>query len=173
MDVDGNDLQSWSPARINDLAVSSDGAFIVVICQEKKIRLYDVNKKSEMFSIQESDSITSLELSEDNKFLLVNVTSHEIHLWDLANKKLIQKYEGHKQSRYVIRSCFGGVNQSFVVSGSEDSQIYIWHRISGLLLFTLPGHSGTVNAVSWNHALQFPLFASCSDDKSIRVWSIN
>jgi len=118
----------------------------------------------------EADAITSVELSSDGKNLLTSVSSHEIHLWDLNTKQLRQVYKGLKQARYVIRSSFGGYNENFVISGSEDSQIYIWHRKSGNLLFTLEGHSGTVNTVSWNK-VHHNLFASCSDDHTAKIWT--
>jgi hypothetical protein len=113
-------------------------------------------------SIQETDSITSLSLSRDSKYALVNISSQvcesfyltisiralsflffvfsffllsfflrgnffirlnvflqEIHMWDLSSRCLVRKFYGQKQGKFVIRSCFGGVNDSFVVSGSE------------------------------------------------------
>jgi len=94
----------------------------------------------------------------------------EVILWDLAQKKVVQKYfRGSDKARFVIRPCFGGADERFVASGSEDSQVYIWHRASGELVNVLPGHSGTINCVSWCPT-DPGLLASASDDQTIRLW---
>eukprot|EP01132_Coremiostelium_polycephalum_P000771 gene771-956_t len=165
----GNDrnIYLW----MNDLGVHIDGKQLVVICQEKKIRIYDIdNEKVPEISIVESEAITSMEMSNDCKYVLVNTSNQEIHLWDLEKKIIVQKYRGQKQGRFVIRSCFGGVDQAFVLSGSEDSMVYIWHRQNGTLLETLSGHTGTVNSVSWSPCDPY-LFCSASDDQTIKVWT--
>jgi hypothetical protein len=64
-------------------------------------------------------------LSDDGRLALVNVSSQELHLWDLDAKKLVNKYQGQKQVDNVIRSTFGGFNQAFVLSGSEGN-ISMW-----------------------------------------------
>ena len=48
--------------------------------------------------------------------------------------------------------------------------MYVWHRDSASLLEILPGHGeGSVNSVAWNPKNE-GMFASCSDDHTIRIW---
>lgn len=48
-------------------------------------------------------------------------------------------------------------------------RLYIWSRLSGELLASLPGHSGCINAVAWHPKLPW-LLASASDDGTLRTW---
>ncbi|CAJ1378109.1 unnamed protein product [Effrenium voratum] len=59
-----------------------------------------------------------------------------------------------------------------VVSGSEDAQVYIWHRHYGSLLQVLAGHSATVNTVCWMRGSSGvgAWLISASDDGTLRVW---
>ena len=179
--LDGRCIRHWKGSRINDLAISRSGKWMVSTSNEKKFHLYDLVKDTEI-AVQEQESIISLCLSKHSDMLLVNLQNQKIHLWDLNDffasngaislpTEPVRRYRGQheKQGRYVIRSCFGGSNETFVVSGSEDSQVYIWHQQKGDLLKVLSGHSGTVNAVTWNPADPYT-FASASDDHSIRIW---
>ncbi|KAJ1388005.1 WD40/YVTN repeat-like-containing domain superfamily [Sesbania bispinosa] len=173
--LDGKEVESWKgqkTLKISDLEITDDGEEILSICKTNTILLFNRETKDERF-IEEYQTITSFSLSKDNKFLLVNLLNQEIHLWNIeGNPKLVGKYKGHRRARFVIRSCFGGLKQAFIASGSEDSQVYIWHRSSGELIETLQGHSGAVNCVSWNPANPHML-ASASDDRTIRIWGLN
>ncbi|XP_074308974.1 WD repeat-containing protein 26 homolog [Silene latifolia] len=174
-DLNGKEVECWKGHRtlkISDLEITRDGKQIISMCREKSILIYNKETNVEHF-IEEDHPITSFCLSNDSKFLLVSVINQEIHLWTIdGDAKLVAKYKGHKRSRFLIRSCFGGLEQSFIASGSEDSQVYIWHRGSGQLVDVLPGHSGAVNCVSWNPADPHML-ASASDDRTIRIWGLN
>lgn len=128
MDLDGKEVECWKGQRImkiSDLAVTSDGKQIITMCRENTIMLLEREARIERL-IEEDQAITSFSLSKDDKFLLVNLLNQEIHLWSIVGDlKVMAKYKGHKCSRVVIRSCFGGSEQAFVASGSEDSQVYI------------------------------------------------
>ncbi|KAK3004188.1 hypothetical protein RJ639_019639 [Escallonia herrerae] len=174
-DLDGRELECWKGQRtlnISDMAITDDGKRIISICRENAILLLDREAKFERL-IEEKQVITSFSLSEDNKFLLVNLMNEELHLWSIEGDiKVVAHYRGHRRMRFLIRSCFGGFEQAYIASGSEDSQVYIWHRDTGKLLLTLPGHSGAVNCVSWN-PMDPRMLASASDDRTIRIWGLD
>ena len=61
-----------------------------------------------------------------------------VHLWDLKDKVLVRKFQGVTQGFYTIHSCFGGINQDFLASGSEGTSPYNIRLpvASGRLCFT-------------------------------------
>ncbi|KAI9346300.1 WD40-repeat-containing domain protein [Obelidium mucronatum] len=191
--VEGHVLHKWNGVRVTDLNVTADGSRMVTI-SDKRIRVFDLATKDEILTLQEQDAITSINTASDCRYTLVNVAaSQEIHLWDMQEKRVAKTFVGHKQGRFVIRSCFGGLFQSFVLSGSEDSKIYVWNREQSVLLESLEGHRGlsiyfsfsplksksllmlcanqlaTVNSISWSPNQN--IFASASDDCTIRIWA--
>ncbi|KAL2900342.1 WD repeat-containing protein WDS-like protein [Bienertia sinuspersici] len=171
-DCEGNELKVWRGARmpkVLDLAVTSDGEYLISAFSDKEIRILNVGASTEHV-ISEKHPITSLSVSADGKFFIVNLNSKEIHMWDVAGKwREPLKYVGHEQNKYVIRSCFGGFNNSFIASGSENSEVYIWNRQKSDPIAILYGHSMTVNSVSWNPR-NSRMMASASDDQTVRIW---
>jgi WD40 repeat protein len=133
------------------------------------------------------DTVTSIALSKDGRYLLANVSfkSPRLELYDLGpptsnqrtpiTKKatLIRRFKGgHTQETFVLRCAFGGSNESFVLCGSEDSSISIWNRNKGELVAHLKnGHAQSVGCVAWCPSEPF-VFASASDDQTVRLWGI-
>ncbi|KAL2660260.1 hypothetical protein GLYMA_03G169100v4 [Glycine max] len=171
-DCDGNVIKSWIGMRmpkVVDLAVTPDGEYLISIFMDKEIRILHMGTSAEQV-ISEEHPITSLSVSGDSKFFIVNLNSQEIHMWDVAGKwDKPLRFMGHKQHKYVIRSCFGGLNNTFIASGCENSQVYIWNCRNSRPIEVLSGHSITVNCVSWNPKIP-QMLASASDDYTIRVW---
>ncbi|KAG2213245.1 hypothetical protein INT46_002466 [Mucor plumbeus] len=165
-------MTRWPVQRTTDMKMTEDGKRFVTIGLDKCISVYDVDglKITETVKIQEEGTITSLTLSKDGRYALVNVQDAQaLHLWDLEERFMVHKYTGQRQNTYIIRSTLGGHNESFVISGSEDNRVYIWSRDHETLLETLEGHENTVNCVAWCPAEPMQ-FVSASDDHTIRVW---
>lgn len=175
---------------------------------ERKVRVYDLEGDSESY-IPEAETLISMSLSRDGRYLLVNLTSNSMHLWDLGDAPRemhlpampCASYQGanvsggggclgggclggepggravavrgssgssqpcrlwalhvcvcvggwvlcaeavpcavpaypapdpqDKQSRFVVRSCLGGLDDRFVLTGSEECRVYVYHRATG------------------------------------------
>lgn len=137
---------------------------------DNRMIVYDLTTKQQELSIAFEDQLTSVKISDDSQYALINHAPDELQLWDISTGRMTRKYTGQRQGKFIIRSCFGGVDGNFVVSGSEDGNVYVWHRDRGILLEVLSGHgAGSVNSVAWNPRNK-RMLASCSDDFTIRIW---
>ncbi|CAI7678555.1 unnamed protein product [Penicillium manginii] len=171
--IRGPSIHRWKGSfRVQDCAISPDGKRLVAADTDFKIHVFDLDSREEDYCLSLSSKPTSVTISRDSKHLIVNLAEGEIQLIDLDTTDVVQRFRGHKQGEYVIRSTFGGAGENFVVSGSEDSKVYIWNKDDGHLVESLEGHTrGCVNSISWNPTNP-RMFASAGDDRVVRVYDI-
>uniref|UniRef100_A0A6Q2ZD71 WD repeat-containing protein 26 n=1 Tax=Esox lucius TaxID=8010 RepID=A0A6Q2ZD71_ESOLU len=168
-DLDGNLLDSWEGVRVQCLWCLGDTRTVLASDTHQRIRGYNFEDLTDRNIVQEDHPIMSFTVSKNGRLALLNVATQGVHLWDLHDRVLVRKYQGVTQGFYTIHSCFGGHNEDFIASGSEDHKVYIWHKRSELPIAELTGHTRTVNCVSWNPVVP-GLLASASDDGTVRIW---
>ncbi|OCT52367.1 WD repeat-containing protein 26 [Cladophialophora carrionii] len=162
--------------RVQDVAITVDGHWLVALDPQNIIRIFDMHTYREEPPIKVLGKMTSISLSQDGNTVLVNLAVGEVHMIDLITRDTVRKFRGQKQGEFVIRSCFGGAAENFVVSGSEDGLIYVWHKENESLIEKLAGHgrgqSGKecVTTVDWNPR-DAGMFASGGDDRKVRIWT--
>ncbi|CAI6298625.1 unnamed protein product [Periconia digitata] len=172
-DLNGHRIHTFheDSYRVNDLAVSPDGKRLVVLLVDQRIFVYNFmtyEKIGEWRFEDDDQNLTSVTISQDSHHMLVSLSPDKVKLMEIDSGKVVQRFHGHMHKEFVIRSSFGGADESFVVSGSEDSRIYIW-RNNGTLVETLDAHSGCVNSIAW-HPTNPRVFASAGDDAKVRIW---
>lgn len=88
---------------------------------------------------------------------------------DAPTGKVLNTFVGHKQQKYRLESTFSQ-DESSVISGSEDSKIYMWDLLSGKIVSELAGHSGPVVSLS-THPKNNQILLSASADGTIKLWN--
>ncbi|CAH3181793.1 unnamed protein product [Porites evermanni] len=181
--LDGSVMDTWEGVRVTGLhCLGGGGSTVLAADTHNRIRAYNFDELNDSNLIQEDHSIMSFSVSDDGRHALLNIASQVrnliiteqlyfegVHLWDIRDRILIRKYQGPRQEKYTIYSCFGGANQNFLASGSEDHKVYIWHSKREKPIAVLSGHTRTVNCVSWN-SKDPTMLASASDDGTVRIW---
>lgn len=191
--LEGDRLYTWTKKhRTEDLTASPDGHWMVAMDDQNHIHVYSFLTRELEWEMDMKTRPTSVSVSRDSRFLLVNKIDGEAQLIDIATREPIQKYSGATGGEFVIRSSFAGANESYVVSGSEgtwadteriagrgwrvltdsfitDGSICIWHKVTGILIQRfLDAHKPRCNAVRWSPTDPC-LFASCGDDNKIKM----
>ncbi|KAK0525979.1 hypothetical protein OC834_004966 [Tilletia horrida] len=138
--------------------------------ERNRIYFYDLESFSTIGMAGTTEEMTCASISKDSRYVLINKRPNETQVWDIELQEAVQVYQGHTIFQNVIGACFGGAEKSnFIITGSEDAKIYIYHRASGRTLERLSHGTGCVNSVAW-HPTNKAMFASASDDSSVCVW---
>lgn len=172
----GDVIESENFFRIRQILICDAFKYVIIIpASLNDIIFYDYVNNNTVGSIEEPDPIISANISQHDKgkFLIVNVSkvNANINLYSVQTKELISKYYGHRQEEYVINCSFGGKNDEYIICGSENNSVLIWHRSSSIPIKEIEGHTGVVNDCALGFFDGVPLVFSVSDDFTLRIWS--
>merc|ERR1719245_1921353 len=117
---------------------------------DKSIKIWDFDKPGdENITLSTSSSVRSITKFEMNgKKLLASAGSccNEIEIWDLSNKKLEFKLNGHSDWISSLK-CFEKNGNNYLFSGSNDESIKIWDMSTKVCVHTLYGYDATVTSL--------------------------
>lgn len=81
--------------------------------------VYDLNTYREDFRMNMPSRITCITPSRDSQYALLNIQDGEVHMINLLGRYTQRKFKGLSQDKNIIRNCFGGAAENFVLSGSK------------------------------------------------------
>lgn len=162
--------------RVRDLLLSSHlNCVIVIPASMNDIIFYNYKEFREVHRFAELDPIISANVSkyDEGRYLITNVSrvNASINLYDLSTFTIINKFYGHTQDQYIIKCSFAGTQDEYIVCGSEDASIFLWHRNNSIPIHVINGHTGALNSVEWIINNVSSLLLSVSDDHTLRVWT--
>ena len=175
IDVNNNPfLEIGKFCRIKQVLYSEFCNLIIIIPGSiSDIICYDLSKSKVSFKIEMKEEIvySNISKSDKGKYILINLSKSypKILLYNLEKTKTEEKYFGHMQKTMIIKCSFAGDKDQYIISGSEDSKVYLWDRKSpGEPKFKLEGHLGIVNCAE---LLFNDVLLSVSDDKNLKIWT--
>lgn len=149
--------------------VSSDGSFIACACDDK-IKIVDSSNASIKSTIEgDSQIVTALALSPDDKFLFSASHSRQIMVWDLSTSKCVKSWKGHEGPAMGMACDASG---GLLATAGADRKVLVWDVEGGFCTHFFKGHKGVVTTILFHPDPNHLLLFSGSDDASVRVWDL-
>eukprot|EP01095_Lingulamoeba_sp_RSL-Kostka_P005759 TRINITY_DN1744_c0_g1_i1.p1 TRINITY_DN1744_c0_g1~~TRINITY_DN1744_c0_g1_i1.p1 ORF type:complete len:531 (-),score=142.55 TRINITY_DN1744_c0_g1_i1:64-1656(-) len=154
---------------------SKSGDVFMSACQDKYIRLFDVNnnwklkKKIKAHSI--SWSIIDTAYSNDQNFLVYSSWSPKIHLCNVSNESNLHQPLDLLPlfGRFCVFSLQFSPNTTEILCGASDRHLYLYNLATEARTHCIKAHQDDINTVCYLDDTS-NIFVSGSDDTLCRIW---
>ena len=118
----------WANRTSTDVICLSNSKGILAICENKKIRFWDIQKQCfSNITIDHSLEITKCVFSNDDKVMVTASTDGYLECWDLTSGKKISEIDGNG---IVVKTMnFQGMGMTVLID--SEFKTYLWDPLSG------------------------------------------
>ncbi|KAH7855131.1 hypothetical protein Vadar_021569 [Vaccinium darrowii] len=150
-------------------AVSSDGSFLVCACNET-IKIVDSSNSAIKSTIEgDSEPVTALALSPDDKFIFSAGHSRQIRVWDISSLKCLRSWKGH-EGPVMGMAC--DASGGLLATAGADRKVLVWDVDGGFCTHFFKGHKGVVTSIMFHPDPNRLILFSGGDDATVKVWNL-
>ncbi|KAL8538391.1 hypothetical protein ACS0TY_000402 [Phlomoides rotata] len=150
-------------------AVASDGSFLVCACDDT-IKIVDSSNAVVKSTIEgDSEPVTALILSPDDKLLFSASHSRQIRVWDLSSLKCLRSWKGH-EGPVMGMACHA--SGGLLATAGADMKVQVWDVDGGFCTHYFKGHKGVVTSIVFHTDPNQLLLFSGGDDATVKVWDL-
>jgi len=161
---------------IEDVVLSSDGAFALSCSWDRTLRLWDLNTGSTTKTfVGHGKDVLSVAFSADNRQIVSGGRDKSLKLWNTLGQckcTIGQTESKDAHSEWVSCVRFSpNIANPLVISAGWDKNVKVWNLKDFQLKYNLTGHTGYVNAVAISP--DGSLCASGGKDGAANLWDLN
>jgi serine/threonine protein kinase len=149
-------------------ALSSRGNYVLTGGEDRSVRLWDLESRTEKLQVGTQDSIVSaVALSPDGRYAFSGDRGGRTMLWDLDNPKQPTTFKRHTNTVTCLTFSPDG---RYALSAGYDKTICLYDVKKGEYMSSFTGHTETVRCLAF--LPDNVHFLSGSEDTTIRLWTI-
>ncbi len=163
---------SSSTAKLNDIAISPDGRFMIATGSQPAINQAFIwetqtNEQSGRLFFQIPNGyVTSLAFSPNGKFILTATNDGEVRIMDAQTGMLLKRFVSAQRINDAAFSPDG----KYVVTAGANKLTYLWDFETVNFIRQFNGHTDILYRVTFS--LDGKILATASADGTVRLWDV-
>lgn len=152
---------------ITDVKISHDSTVLYSTSYDSFFRIWDLFRFSALktFSLENSPSINSILLLENENYVMLNNFNSSLEIMDIINEVQVKKFVGHKHNNYCTDCCL----YSYYNRNKQNDLVFTGDEECNLCYYNVRDDGGKCNKISLKDNIKidnnnkYPLVVNCLD----------